>query len=117
MEDNIIQFPSKARKGFPNNLEESFEHIEDVRRNYCDEVAADALEAAFSVLSSYGLQVPPDEEAVKCVVMVEETIKAIVYKTKNLSHPFQELADTAITLTSGAKEELSRIIDENQLIT
>ena len=115
--DNVIQFPSRAKEGFPNNLGESFEHIEDVRRNYCDEVSSDILEAAFSVLASYGLQVPADENTVKCIVMVEETIKAIVYKTKKLSHPFQELAESAITLTPEAQEELVKIIDENQLIT
>jgi len=115
--DNIIQFPRKADKGFPNNLDESFGHIEDVRRNYCDEVSADILEAAFSVLTSYGLQVTPDESVIKSIVFVEEALKALVYTTKKLHHPFQDLAEQAITLNDDAQKELDRILEENQLIT
>jgi hypothetical protein len=115
--DNIIQFPKKADQGFPNNLNESFDHIEDVRRNYCDEVSADIIEAAFSVLSSYGLQVTPDESSVKNIVFFEEAVKALVYTTKKLHHPFQDLAEQAVTLEADAKKELDRILEENQLIT
>ena len=51
MTDNVLNFPNKE-KIFPNNLEESYTHIEEVRKNYCEEVSADIMEAAFSVLHS-----------------------------------------------------------------
>ena len=111
--DNIIQFPAKNK----NSLEHSIEHIEEVRRNYCDEVTSDIMEAALSVLSSYGLTVHADEQSVKSVIFVEEAIRALVYTTKNLDHQFQSLADIAVTLEVDAKKELKRIIEESQLHT
>lgn len=115
--DNVIQFPKKTTEVFPANLDESFDHIEDVRRQYCDEVSADIIEAAFSVLASYGLTVKADQESVKQIVFVEEAVKAMVYATKRLPHPFHNLADQAITLSEQAVEELQQIIEDNQLNT
>lgn len=115
--DNIIQFPSKPKSPFPNNLEQTLDHVEQVRRTYCDEVTADAFEAVFAILTSYGLTIKPDENVVKSVVFLEEAIRAMVYTTKDLEHSFQDLADAAITLEADAKKELDRIIEENQLHT
>ena len=115
--DNIIQFPSKPKSPFPNNLEQTLDHVEQVRRTYCDEVTADAFEAVFAVLTSYGLTIKPVENVVKSVVFLEEAIRAMVYTTKDLEHSFQDLADAAITLEADAKKELDRIIEENQLHT
>jgi hypothetical protein len=110
--DNIIQFPVKnSTKGFPNNLEQSYEHIEEVRRDYCDEISADIMEAVLGVLASYNISVLPDESVVKNVVFLEETVKALVYSTKKLEHPFQDIAQQAITLTDEARDELKEIID------
>lgn len=115
--DNIIQFPSKPKSPFPNSLEQSLDHVEEVRRTYCDEVTADAFEAVFSVLTSYGLTIKPYEQVVKTVVFLEEAIRSMVYTTKDLDHTFQDLAEAAITLEEDAKKELDRIIEENQLPT
>lgn len=115
--DNIIQFPSKPTNPFPNNLEQTLERVEEVRRLYCDEVTSDAVEAVFAVLSSYGLSIKPDEQVVKTVVFLEEAIRSMVYTTKDLNHTFQDLADVAIVLETDAKKELDRIIEENQLHT
>jgi len=118
MTDNVIDFPRKIdAKTFPINIEESFDHIEEVRRNYCDEVSADILEAAFSVLSSYGLTVIPDENVVKSIVFLEEAVKAMVYTTKKLQHPFQELALNVITVTDEARKDLEALLEEKQLTT
>ena len=113
--DNVIEFPKKTAEIFPANLDESFDHIEDVRRQYCDEVSADIMEAAFSVLSSYGLTVNPNEDTIKQIVFLEEAIKAMVYTTKRLQHPFHNLAEQAITLSEDAKQELEELIDGNLL--
>ena len=115
--DNIIQFPSKTNNSFPNSLEQTIDQVEQVRRTYCDEVTADAFEAVFAVLTSYGLTIKPDESVVKSVVFLEEAIRAMVYTTKDLDHSFQDLAEAAITLEADAKKELDRIIEENHLHT
>jgi hypothetical protein len=114
MKDNVIQFPFKnIGKIFPSNLEESLDHLVQIRKDYCDEVADDAIEAVFAVLSSYGLQANPDEETVKSIVFMEEAIKALLYSIKNVSHPFQEVAQALVTITGEAKEEMERLAEEH----
>ena len=115
--DNIIQFPTKSNNSFPNSLEQTIDQVEQVRRTYCDEVTADAYEAIFAVLTSYGLTIKPDEHTVKSLVFLEESLRAVVYQTKDLNHQFQDLAESAITLEVDAKKELDRIIEENHLHT
>jgi hypothetical protein len=116
--DNIVKFPNKlSAENFPISIEQSYEHIEEVRRDYCDEVCSDVMEAAFSVLASYGITVKPDEQNVKYIVFVEEAIKAMVYSTKNLNHSFQELADTVVTLTPDARSQIDNLIEEKLLNT
>ena len=114
MSDNIIPFHSKNNTNiFPSNIEESIVHLEQIRTDYCDEVADDAIEAVFAVLSSYGLQVKPDESSIKNIVFMEESIKSLLYYIKNVPHAFQEIADSCITIDGEAKEEMERIIEDN----
>lgn len=117
--DNIIKFPKKLDNEFlPLTLEDSYEHIESVRREYCDEISSDMMEAAFTVLASYGVTVKPDEKNVKLIVFLEEAIKSIVYSTKRLPHSFQEIAENVVTLTPQACNELKELMsEEKQLIT
>jgi hypothetical protein len=113
MTNNVIQFPSRnSDKFFPTNAEESIDHIELIRKDYCDEVADDAVEAVFAVLSSYGLQVKPDESSIKNIVFMEEAIKSLLYSIKNVPHTFQEIADTCVTIDGDAREEMERLIEE-----
>lgn len=99
MTENIVDFPKKIPENFPHNIQESVEHIEAVRRDYCDEISADAFEAIISVINNYGLQaVKLNDEYIKDVVFLEETIKAFVYRYKKLHHPFHDIIDASITL-------------------
>ena len=93
-------------------MEESIDHIEQIRKDYCDEVTDDAVEAVFAVLSSYGLQVNADEAAIKNIIFMEEAIKSLLYSIKNVSHSFQEIADTCVTINGEAREEMERLIEE-----
>jgi hypothetical protein len=114
MTDNIIQFPARNLASvFPTNLEESIDHLEEIRKDYCDEVADDAVEAVFAVLSSYGLFTKPDEESIKNIVFMEEAIKSLLYSMKKVPHSFQEIAQSCVTINDEAKEELNRLIEEN----
>jgi hypothetical protein len=114
MTDNVILFPSKTTsKIFPANVEESIDHIEEIRRDYCDEVADDAVEAVFSVMSSYGLFVDPGESAIKNIVFMEEAIKSLLYSVKKVPHSFQEIAESCITINGDAREEMEKMIEEN----
>ena len=114
MTDNVIQFPAKNIANiFPLTIEQSLEHLDEVRKDYCDEVAEDAVEAVFSVLTSYGIHVKPDENAIKYIVFMEEAIKSLLYSVKKLPHGFQEVAQVSITINDDAKEEMDRLISES----
>lgn len=107
---NVLEFPAKnTSSNFPISVEQSIEHIMEVRQHFCDEVSSDILEAAIGVFTSYGLNLKADENTVKHVIFLEEAIKALVYSAKNLNHPFQEIAEEAVTLETDAKKELERI--------
>jgi len=109
--DNVIQFPkNNASRSFPVNIDQSYEHIEEVRRDYCEEVTSDIIEAMLGVASSYNINITPDETSVKNLVFVEEAVKALVMSSKKLYHPFQDLAQNTITLTDDAREELKEIV-------
>lgn len=108
---NIVNFPKNTLDIFPSNIDESYRHIEEVRRNYCDEVSSDVMEAVFSVMSSYGITVTVDEDTVKNIVFMEESIKSLLYKMKKVQHPFQDVASATISLNDDAKEELEKILE------
>jgi hypothetical protein len=114
MTDNVILFPSKTNANiFPSNVEESIDHLEQIRKDYCDEVADDAVEAIFAVFSSYGIFInKPDESSIKNIVFLEEAVKSLLYSIKNVPHAFQEIADSCVTIDGEAREELERLIDE-----
>jgi len=114
MTDNIIQFPSKnLSQIFPTNIDESLDHIEEIRKDYCDEVCEDAVEAVFSVFQSYGIFVKPDEDSIKNIVFMEESIKSLLYLIKKVPHGFQEIAETCVTIDGDAKKEMEKLIEEN----
>jgi uncharacterized 2Fe-2S/4Fe-4S cluster protein (DUF4445 family) len=100
---NVLNFPKNNNNDiFPSNLDESYTHIEQVRRNFCDEVSGDVMEAVFSVINNYGIHVDVDEETVKNIVFMEESIKSLLYKMKKVQHPFHEIANTSISLNDDA---------------
>lgn len=113
MTENVVNFPSKGQEMFPSNIEESLDHIQAVRQEYCDEVADDVFEAMASVLSNYGIVVRLSEGHIKDFTFAEETIKALVYRYKRIEHPFHDIIDNVITLSDDAKKDL----EENKKLT
>lgn len=104
MTENIVKFPKKPFESFPANIEESVTHIEAVRRDYCDQVSADVFEAALSVVHNYGFMTRTDEDNfVKDLIFLEETIKAFVYRYKHLHHQFHDMIEHAITMPGEIK--------------
>lgn len=106
MTENIVSFPNNFTDNFPSTVEESLSHITAVRQEYCDEVTADVLEAVVGVLASYNIHINSNEEHIKDIVFAEETIKALIYRYKNLPHSFHSIIESVITLTDEAKQDL-----------
>jgi hypothetical protein len=108
MTDNILEFPISDEM-FPSSREEAMNHITQVRQEFCDEVSSDVMDALYAVLNSYGITVRPEPIHIKDTVFVEEAIKALLYRHKNIQHSFHEIAESVISITPDAQKELDRI--------
>lgn len=110
----IINFPTTADT-FPTSRQEAEEHINEVRKEYCDNVAGDIFEACMQAFSAYGFSIKSNENHIKDIVFVEEAIRSMVYRYKNLSHQLHEISDMTISLSDDAKEELENRANEKLL--
>ena len=112
MTKNIVQFKTSFEYS-PTSYEESIEHLQQVRQEYCDEVCDDILEAMTSVLHSYGFQVKSQETHIKDIVFVEEALKAMLYRYKKIPHGMHEIIEATISITPEASDELNKISKKN----
>jgi len=110
--DNIINFPKQNFQQFPNNEQQSVEHLETVRADYCDGVVQDTFDAIIGILNSYGFVLRPDKGSIKDIVFLEESLKAFVYRQKHLEHPFHEIIESTITLPDDAQKIAEEKIKE-----
>jgi NTP pyrophosphatase (non-canonical NTP hydrolase) len=106
MTENVVQFPNMTEETFPSTQEEAQERLEEIRTEYCDAVAEDAFDVVMQVLYSYNMYPKTDEAKIKDVVFLEEAIKSVVYRYKNLFHSFQEISENTISITPEAQQEL-----------
>lgn len=98
MTENLIKFPSKSSQTIPSTQEESFQYLQSVRTEFCDEVTSDVLDAVTAVLSSYGFIIKNEHAHIKDIIFLEETIKALTYRFKKLSHPLHEIIESSISV-------------------
>ena len=104
---NIIQFPKNSTN--PHGLElNSPDLLVEVRKEFCDEVVSDALDAIVAVFASYGIVSRGDVASIKDIVFLEESLKALTYRHKNLEHSLHEIIDHTITISP----ELEKQIEE-----
>lgn len=111
----VINFPQKIDSIFPTTSEEADEHIKDVRTKYCEEITSDVLDGLVSVLLSYGVHLKPQGNSVKDIIFLEESIKAVLFRTKGIEHPFHDMIDKSIVLPDEAEEKIKETIKENVL--
>lgn len=110
---NIIQFPKNNTN--PQSLEQNYpEIIYEVRKQYCDEVVADVLDAVGGILNSFGIVSNGSADSIKDIVFLEETLKALTYRYKNLEHNLHPIIDQVITISPEIEKEIqSRYTDQN----
>ena len=109
----ILNFPNKIDVNFPSTAEEAQDLITEVRKTYCDEVGTDALDAALTVFANYGIQVRPSGTAIKDLVFLEEAVKAVLYRNKNIPHPFHEMIEKSIVLPEDAEAKIDELIKDS----
>ncbi len=55
-----------------------------------------------------------NEGHIKDFTFAEETIKALVYRYKRISHPFHDIIDNVITISDEVKEDLEKAKDQQE---
>jgi hypothetical protein len=102
--ENIIQFPRNINKfAHPVSEQERSEIILDLRRDLSDEISEEIMQLVVNNLIAVGLINP--EMIVRDAIFLEETIKAIVYRYKNVPHQFHSLIDDIIIMPDDEDEE------------
>lgn len=113
--DNIINFPKQSFEQFPLSEQQSVEHLETIRAEYCDAVVQDTFDGIIGILNSYGFILKPDKGSIKDIVFLEEALKAFVYRQKHLEHPFHEIIESVITLPDEDQKKAEEKIKDTLL--
>ena len=92
-ESNVIRFPNKSV--LPVTNEEASEKIKEVRDAYVEALAIDIAAEVFSKCVRADFDVTPID-VFKDVVLVVESIKSLMLKTKGIEHPLQDFAELNI---------------------
>ena len=60
----------------------------------CDQITSDCVVAVLQILVENGIAPDdPDDENIVYIMFLTDLIKAIVYKSADIEHPFQDIAD------------------------
>ena len=111
--DNVIQFPKNNTN--PHSIEQnSPEIVYEVRRQFCDEIVADVLEAASGIFASYGIASKGDVYSIKDIVFLEEALKAMTYRYKNLDHNLHPIIDQVITISPELEKQIHDRFSDSQ---
>lgn len=111
---NIIQFPKNNIN--PHGLEQnSPDLIYEVRREFCDEVVSDALDALVGIFGSYGVVSRGDVNSIKDIVFLEEALKALLYRYKNLEHSLHPVIEATISISPELEQQIHEKFNNKEL--
>lgn len=103
---NVIQFPKNNTN--PQSLElNSPDVINSVRQQFCDEVVSDVLDAVSGIFTTYGIISKGSVDSIKDIVFLEEALKAVTYRYRNLEHNLHPIIDQVITITPELEKEIA----------
>lgn len=106
-EDNLIKFPKsyKLNESFvPTTKEEVDASISMIKQSYFDMVSIELASNIFSRASMCGFNVSK-QDAIKDCILVVESIKSLLMKTKGEYYSIQELADN-IKYEDGSEDDI-----------
>ena len=91
--NNVIAFPNSNRNVFsddsPQELDKE-EALRLIREEYFDSISLELAVYVFDKISMCGIDIREECYLTDCVIIVE-SIKSLLMKTKNLEHPLQKL--------------------------
>lgn len=114
---NVVQFPGAKRNTPPQNIEEVKSNLDAVRQIHIEEAMGLIATVLFDNMQLAGFNFDPENnESIKDVALLLESLRSLLSKYHNIDHPFQLLAEELFALQKNgtvicSKEVLERLVD------
>lgn len=106
---NVIPFPRElSKESNPITEAEYAQVIGKMRESLADDVTEQMMQNNINMLYLHGMFGDLDELNVKDAIFLEETIRAIIYRYKNIEHPFHEVISDIITMPDEENQETAK---------
>lgn len=109
MTAKVIQFPKAKKNSPPQTIDELHESIESVRKEHIEYIIDEIIGLVFNRCIDEGFDISNDD-CNKPTALAIESIRALLYRTCHISHPFHDVAEDIFNLTDDNSAILS--IDE-----
>ena len=97
MANNIVKFPGEWKGELPPpNYNELMEERQANLETYCVEQGVNLSYDLFYELQQLGFNLQKDKEIKKDMLLVQEAIKAIMYRTYGVEHPLHKVSQEIV---------------------
>ena len=110
---NVINFPRYITK--ETNPTTELEYIQvtgKLRESLSDEITDTIMQSCVNMLFTNGLFSDIEELNIRDAIFLEETIRAVVYRYKNIDHSFHEIIVDVISMPDDEDEDEDEEDDE-----
>ena len=115
---NVINFPRYITKNAnPVNEKEYSQVLGKLRESVSDEITDTMMQSNINMLYMNGLFSNIDDLDVRDAIFLEETIRAVVYRYKNIDHPFHEIIDDVIGMPDDEEDTPAPVSETEKDLT
>jgi aspartyl-tRNA synthetase len=118
---NVVQFPGAKRNTPPQNIEEVKSNLDAVRQVHVEEAMSLIATVLFDNMAVAGFSFDAeDNESIKDVALLLESLRSLLSKYHNIDHPFQLLSEELFTLQENgtvicSKQVLDMLVNGSEL--
>ena len=97
MDNKIVKFPNSKTSANPQSVMEDLdEKLDNIQQSKMDAVISHLVDGFFTDLDTAGFTIKQDHEFVASMVLVNESLKALVYKYYDKEHPLHAIANDLV---------------------
>jgi hypothetical protein len=100
MTDNVIQFPQRSKNPIPKDDAEIALNMNMIKHNHINETLATIIPLLFTNIELAGFDIgmnneedEEEDENIKDGALIVESIRSLLCKLHEMSHPFQDLSE------------------------
>ena len=109
---NVIMFPKNKKGSPPQSMEELLENVETTRKEHAEFIVDDIMQFAFGREYEEGFDLA-DEKNVKSTALLVESLRAALYNSVGIEHPFHALAESVFIHESEAASIVAQTMEED----